>query len=139
MTISPCAMVSAMKLVKHFVVTAIALCGTVGAPSIAAPVQGQQATTSRSLTVEHDSVHSSAEHHYNSPAERASDDRIIVEVRSEIAKDGISDGFPVAVDCDHGTVVLTGVVESADDANQASRAATRVQGVVAVKNRLSWR
>jgi osmotically-inducible protein OsmY len=36
-------------------------------------------------------------------------------------------------------VVLTGVVESADDANQASRAATRVQGVVAVKNRLSWR
>lgn len=37
------------------------------------------------------------------------------------------------------TFMLTGVVESADDAKRASRAATGVQRVVAVKNRLTWR
>ncbi|HYL58304.1 MAG TPA: BON domain-containing protein [Candidatus Acidoferrales bacterium] len=97
------------------------------------------ATSSRSITVEHDRVQTSAKHHYGSPTERAIDDRIIAEVKSEIAEDGISNRYPVAVDCDHGTVLLSGVVESARDARRAARDAAEVRGVVAVRNRLTWR
>lgn len=114
--------------------------------ALAIGVQAQQAmpapsneVTTSSRSVEHDSVQSSAEHHYNSPAERASDDLIITEVKTSLADKKISDGYPVAVDCDHGTVQLTGVVASAKDAKQATLLAQNIQGVVAVKNQLTWR
>lgn len=100
-----------------------------------APVE----TSDRSLTVENDKVRTSAEHHYNSPAERANDDLLITEVKSTLAGKGISDGYPVAVDCDHGTIQLSGVVASADDARLAEAIALNTKGVVGVKNKLTWR
>ena len=96
-------------------------------------------TTDQSLTVEHDKVKTSAEHLYNSPAERANDDLLITEVKSSLAKQGISDRYPVEVDCDHGTIQLSGVVASADDARQAQSIAMNTRGVVGVKNKLTWR
>ena len=102
------------------------------------PAPSNEITTS-SRSVEHDSVQSSAEHHYNSPAERANDDLIITEVKASLADKKISDRYPVAVDCDHGTVQLTGVVASANDARNATVLAQNIQGVVAVKNQLTWR
>jgi osmotically-inducible protein OsmY len=96
-------------------------------------------TTDKSLTVENDKVSTSAEHHYNSPAERAADDLLITEVKSSLLNRGISDGYPVEVDCDHGTVELSGVVASADDAREAQAIAMNTKGVVGVKNKLTWR
>jgi osmotically-inducible protein OsmY len=104
-----------------------------------APAKAPVATTDRSQTVEHDEVRTSAEHRYNSPAERAHDDLLITEVKSALADQGISDRYPVEVDCDHGTILLSGVVASADDARQAVAIASNTNGVVAVKSRLTWR
>ncbi len=124
------------------------LCGMATGFILALRVQAQQGmpapshettTTSKSISLERDSVQSSAEHHYNSPAERANDALIISEVKTSLADKGISDRYPVAVDCDHGTVQLTGVVASADDAKVATDLAQNIQGVVAVKNQLTWR
>src|SRR5271154_4698592 len=75
--------------------------------------------SSNSTSREHDSVNVTAEHHYNSPAERANDALLITEVKSALAEDGVTDNYPVAVDCDHGKVLLSGVVGSARDAKHA--------------------
>jgi len=109
--------------------------------SIAPPaaVTGGTLTTERALTVEHDKVHTSAEHLYNSPAERAQDDLLITEVKSVLAEKGISDGYPVEVDCDHGTIELSGVVASAGDSRRAESMAANTRGVVGVTNKLTWR
>ncbi|MGB8685361.1 MAG: BON domain-containing protein [Candidatus Binatus sp.] len=96
-------------------------------------------TTDQSLTVEHDKVQTSAEHIYNSPAERANDDLLITEVKRSLAELGISDRYPVEVDCDHGTIQLSGVVASAEEARQAESIAMNTPGVVGVKNKLTWR
>jgi len=96
-------------------------------------------TTERSITLEDDRVQTSAEHRYNSPAERAKDDLLITEVKSSLAERGISDRYPVEVDCDHGTIQLSGVVASADAARQAEAIALNTTGVVAVKDKLTWR
>ncbi len=42
------------------------------------------------------------------------------------------------VDCDHGTIELSGVVASADTARQAALIASNTQGVIGVKNKLTW-
>jgi osmotically-inducible protein OsmY len=97
------------------------------------------ATTERSITLEDDNVQTSAEHRYNSPAERAKDDLLITEVKSSLAERGISNRYPVVVDCDHGTIQLSGVVASADAARQAEAIALNTKGVVGVKDRLTWR
>jgi osmotically-inducible protein OsmY len=60
-------------------------------------------------------------------------------VKTSLADQGITDRYPVAVDCDHGTVQLTGVVASPDDAKQAVALAQNIKGVVDVKNQLTWR
>ena len=97
------------------------------------------ATTSRSITLENDKVQTSAEHLYNSPAERAKDDLLITKVKSSLAERGISDQYPVEVDCDHGTIQLSGVVASSDEARQAEAIALNTRGVVGVKDKLTWR
>ena len=131
---------------RHRTLLTTVVCGLTVGFALALSVHAQQrmpapsneiATSSKS--VEHDSVQSSAEHHYNSPAERANDDLIITEVKTSLADEKISDGYPVVVDCDHGTVQLTGVVASANDAKQATILAQNISGVVAVKNQLTWR
>ena len=131
---------------RHRTLLTTVICGlTVGfALAISAHAQQRMAAPSNEITtssksVEHDSVQSSAEHHYNSPAERANDDLIITEVKTSLADKNISDRYPVVVDCDHGTVQLTGVVASANDAKQATILAQNISGVVAVKNQLTWR
>jgi len=110
-----------------------------------APAQDQPAPASAnspmkithsSVSLEKDSASSVGHHHYNSDAERAQDDLLIVEVKSALAKDGISNGYPVEVDADHGTVTLSGVVASADDVKAAAEDAADVRGVVAVRNLL---
>jgi|SRR5208282_821777 len=94
--------------------------------------------SSNSVSREHDSVNVAAEHHYNSPAERANDALLITEVKSALAEDGVTDNYPVAVDCDHGKVLLSGVVKSARDAKHAGDIAAAAQGVTGVKNQLTW-
>ena len=94
--------------------------------------------SSSSMSREHDSVNVATEHHYKSPAERANDDLLITEVKSALADDGVSDNYPVAVDCDHGKVLLSGVVKSARDAKHAGDIAAAAQGVTGVKNQLTW-
>lgn len=93
-------------------------------------------TTHSSLSVDHDSAASVGHHHYISDAARAQDDLLITEVKRALAEDGISQGYAVEVDADHGTVTLSGVVASADDVKAAGDDAADVRGVVAVKNRL---
>jgi osmotically-inducible protein OsmY len=95
--------------------------------------------SSNSASREHDSVNVATEHHYNSPAERANDAMLITEVKSALADDGVSDNHVVAVDCDHGKVMLSGIVESAADAKHAGEIAAAAQGVTGVKNQLTWR
>ena len=131
---------------RHRTLLTTVVCGLTVGIGLAISVHAQQAMpapsneiTADSKSVEHDSVQSSAEHHYNSPAERANDDLIITEVKTSLADKKISDRYPVVVDCDHGTVQLSGVVASARDAKQATVLAQNVEGVVAVKNQLTWR
>ncbi len=104
-----------------------------------APVDAPVTTSDKSITLEHDDVQTSAEHHYNSPAERAEDDLLITEVKSSLAERGISDQYPVEVDADHGMIQLSGVVASADKAKEAKSIALNTRGVVGVKNKLTWR
>jgi len=87
---------------------------------------------------ENDSVNVKAEHHYNSPAERANDALLITEVKSALAHDGVADGYLVAVDCDHGKVLLSGVVKSAEDAKHAGAIAAAAPGVTGVTDQLTW-
>lgn len=131
---------------RHNTLLTTVVCGLTVGLGLAISVHAQQGMpapsnkiTADSKSVEHDSVQSSAEHHYNSPAERANDDLIITEVKTSLANKKISDRYPVEVDCDHGTVQLTGVVASANDARQATVLAQNIEGVVAVKNQLTWR
>jgi osmotically-inducible protein OsmY len=109
-----------------------------GTPSRAASAESAQ-TTDRSLTIEHDNVQTPGEHLYHSPAERARDDLLITEVKRSLAEQGIADRYPVEVDCDHGTIELSGVVASPDAARQAAQIASNTQGVVGVRNKLTLR
>ena len=142
-----------MKLLNSKSVCAIVICGLTGsmlvtnvnaqqqmpAATVVVPSGTPELSTGKSLDVEHDKVQTSAEHHYNSPAERANDDLLITEVKSSLADQGISDGYPVEVDCDHGTIQLSGVVASAEDARTAEALALNTRGVVGVQNKLTWR
>jgi hypothetical protein len=102
-------------------------------------IVGPATTTDRSITLENDTAQTSAEHYYNSPAERAKDDLLITKVKSSLAERGISNQYPVEVDCDHGTILLSGVVASADAARKAETIALNTTGVVGVKDKLTWR
>jgi hypothetical protein len=95
-----------------------------------------QVVTHSDVSLQKDSASSIGHHHYANDAERARDDLIITEVKSALAEDGISNGYPVEVDADHGTVTLSGVVASRDEVRAAAEDAADVDGVVAVKNQL---
>lgn len=117
-----------------------AVSSLIGGGLLAANARAEPGTTgaSNSASRETDSVSVLGEHHYNSPAERANDALLITEVKSALAGDGVADDYPVAVDCDHGRVLLSGVVASAQDAKHAGDIAAAVQGVTGVKNQLTW-
>ncbi len=141
-----------MKFAKMKFVGVILLCGvalpissshaqlkTEVTDSRGAAIGAPARTNNESITLEHDDVQTSAEHHYNSPAERAKDDLLITEVKSSLAERGISDQYPVEVDADHGMIQLSGVVASADKAREAQSIAMNTRGVVGVENKLTWR
>ena len=117
-----------------------AIGSVIGGGLLAANAFAEQGTTasSNSSSRESDRVNVRAEHHYNSPAERANDAMLITEVKSALADDGVADDYVVAVDCDHGKVLLSGVVKSAEDARHAGDIAAAAQGVTGVKNQLKW-
>jgi len=129
-----------MRNVRIRALAIFAIGSVVGGGLLAANVFAEQGTTSASNSAsrENDSVNVRAEHHYNSPAERANDALLITEVKSALADDGVADDYVVAVDCDHGKVLLSGVVKSAEDARHAGDIAAAAQGVTAVKNQLTW-
>jgi hypothetical protein len=150
----PCPFGDPMKLVKGKFVSVILLSSvaafalsvsnahaqqelTANAPGTT--IVGPSTSTDRTITLENDDVQTSAEHHYNSPAERAKDDLLITKVKSSLAERGISNQHPVEVDCDHGTIQLSGVVASADAARQAESIALNTSGVIGVWDKLTWR
>ena len=120
------------------VLSAVAIGSIVGLFAVNVCADPGATDSSNSVSREHDSVNVAAEHHYNSPAERANDALLITEVKSALADDGVTDNYPVAVDCDHGKVLLSGVVKSARDAKHAGDIAAAAQGVTGVKNQLTW-
>ena len=118
---------------------AFAIALLIGGGMLATNVRAEPATTdSNSVFRRNDSVNVTAEHHYNSPAERANDALLITEVKSALANDGVGDGYVVAVDCDHGKILLSGVVKSAQDAKHAGDVAAAADGVTGVNDQLTW-
>jgi osmotically-inducible protein OsmY len=125
---------------KRNALSALAIALLVGGGMVATNARSEPGTTdsSNSVSRENDSVSVKAEHHYNSPAERANDALLITEVKSALAHDGVADGYLVAVDCDHGKIRLSGVVKSAQDAKHAGDIAAAAQGVTGVNDQLTW-
>ena len=121
---------------------ATALAGVLaGAQMFAGQAQAQEgrAAESSAVSTEKDTVNSVGHHHYQSPADRANDALLITKVKTALADDGVAQDSPVAVDCDHGTILLSGVMKSAEDVQRAGKIAANTPGVVAVKNQLTWR
>lgn len=98
-----------------------------------------QARADSSISIQTDRVKTEGLHHYASPAEQAHDAMLITAVEAALRHDDIAGDHPVEVDCDHGTVRLSGIVDSPAAAKQAAQVAANVQGVVAVRNQLIWR
>ncbi len=105
---------------------------------IAAPGWAQTRTTRESVREQQLSVQSAARHHYNSPAERAEDDLLIVKVKAAIADAAMADNYPLTVDADHGRVTLTGVLGSRHDVQRTLALVEGIDGVKSVNNRLTW-
>ena len=91
-----------------------------------------------SSTTDNGRVNLEAHHHYQSAADRANDALLITEVKSALADDGVAEDSPIVVDCDHGNILLSGVMKSAGDAKRARNIAASAPGVVGVKNQLTW-
>jgi BON domain-containing protein len=129
-----------MRNMRSRALAIFAIGSLIGGGLLAANAGAESGTTASSSDAsrENDRVNVRAEHHYNSPAERANDALLITEVKSALADDGVADDYLVAVDCDHGKVLLSGVVKSADDARHAGDIAAGAQGVTGVKNQLTW-
>ena len=122
-------------------VATFAIASLIGAGLLTAETRAEQGAQSstNSVSRETDRVEVVGEHHYNSSAERAHDAMLISEVKSALSHDGVANDYPVAVDCDHGKVLLSGVVDSARDAKHAGDIAAAAEGVTGVKNQLTWR
>jgi hyperosmotically inducible periplasmic protein len=106
--------------------------------SLTAVSWAQNSVTSESVREQDLSAQSAAKHHYNSPAERAEDDLLIVKVKAAIADEGLADESPMTVDADHGRVTLTGVLASREDVQRAVGLVASIDGVKSVNNRLTW-
>src|SRR5271169_3273796 len=111
-----------------------------GAQTPAAGVQAAEGNPvdSSSVTTDHERATLEGHHHYATQAERANDALLITEVKSALADDGVAEDSPIVVDCDHGKILLSGVMKSAEDAKRAGTIAANAAGVVAVKNQLTW-
>jgi len=121
-------------------VATFAIASLIGGGLLAVNARADPGSTdsSNSESRENDSVNVTGNHHYKSPAEQANDALLITEVKSALARDGIANNYPVAVDCDHGKILLSGVVKSSQDAKHVGDIAAAAQGVTGVKNQLTW-
>jgi len=118
-----------------------AVAGTLaGTQMLAGQVQAEEGKSveSSSVTTENNSVNLEAHHHYQSAADQANDALLITEVKGALADDGVAKDSPIVVDCDHGKILLSGVMKSAEDAKRAGNIASSAPDVVAVKNQLTW-
>ena len=106
--------------------------------SITAPGWAQDTVSNESVHEQDLSAQSAAKRRYNSPAERAEDDLLIVKVKAAIADEGLADDSPMTVDADHGRVTLTGVLATREDVQRAVGLVAGIDGVRGVNNRLSW-
>jgi osmotically-inducible protein OsmY len=121
-------------------VATFAIASLIGAGSFAnARAEPGAQSSTKSVSRETDRVDVVGEQHNNSSAERAHDAMLISEVKSAFSHDGVANEYPVAVDCDHGMIRLSGVVNSASDAKHAGDIAAAADGVTGVKNQLTWR
>jgi hyperosmotically inducible protein len=116
---------------------AAALSGAI-ALSLPAVAKAQEQTENEAVRQQDLSAQSSAKHHYASPAQRAQDALVIVEVKAAIANEGLADDYPLTVDADHGRVTLTGVLASRQDVDRAIALVAGLDGVTGVNNRLTW-
>ncbi len=125
---------------KWTTVATFAIASLIGGGLLAVNARADPGSTdsSNSESRENDKVSVTAKHHYNSPAEQARDALLITEVKSALARDGVANNYPVAVDCDHGKILLSGVVKSSQDAKHVGDIAAAAQGVSGVKNQLTW-
>jgi osmotically-inducible protein OsmY len=112
-----------------------------GAQMFAGQAQAEEGRPAESSAVstENDTVSLEGHHHYQSPADRANDALLITKVKTALADAGVAQDSPVAVDCDHGKILLSGVMKSPEDVQRAGKIAANTPGVVAVKNQLTWR
>ncbi len=127
---------SAIGVRPGIALLALALLFTVMFSSAAAFAQNR--VTNETVREQNLSAHSSAEHHYNSPAERAEDDLLIVKVKSAVADSGLADEYPLTVDADHGRVTITGVLGSRRDVQRMLALVSGIDGVKSINNRLTW-
>ena len=130
---------SAVKCVRaaFAVAVAVVLAETEMLPVRVWAAEGNSVDSS-SVTTENESAHLVGHHHYQSAAEEANDALLITEVKSALADDGVTNGSPIVVDCDHGKILLSGVMKSAGDAKRAGNIAASASGVIVVKNQLTW-
>jgi osmotically-inducible protein OsmY len=111
-----------------------------GTQMLAGQVQAEEGKSaeSSSVTTSKEGANLEGHHHYQSPADRANDALLITEVKSALAEDGVAEDSPIVVDCDHGKILLSGIMKSAQDAKRAGNIAASAPGVVGVKNQLTW-
>jgi hyperosmotically inducible periplasmic protein len=135
---------SYMASTKHSNLGSLAVAFAVAALSLT--IMAQPSTARAKSGVDNETVgqenlsaESTATHHYASPAERAQDALLIVEVKTAIADEGLADDYPLTVDADHGRVTLTGVLASPQDVHRAVTLAAGIDGVKGVNNRLTSR
>jgi hyperosmotically inducible protein len=135
---------SYMASTKHSNLGSLAVAFAVAALSLTIMAQpstarAQSGVGSETVRQEDLSAESTATHHYASPAERAQDALLIVEVKTAIADERLADDYPLTVDADHGRVTLTGVLASPQDVHRAVTLAAGIDGVKGVNNRLTSR
>jgi osmotically-inducible protein OsmY len=99
--------------------------------------QGPKVANDATIQSENLSAHSEQHTVYATPADQANDALLITEVKSNLAKDGVADGYPITVGATHGVVTLTGVLGSQQDVSRAIVLARSCDGVKGVQSRLT--
>jgi osmotically-inducible protein OsmY len=98
---------------------------------------GPKVANDATIQSENLSAHSEQHTIYATPADQANDALLITEVKSNLAKDGLADGYPITVGVTHGVVTLTGVLGSQQDVSRAIVLARGCDGVKGVQSRLT--
>src|SRR5258706_2845892 len=100
---------------RHFRIVAAIIAVVFCARVALAQDQSPKVSNNASVKTQEMSAHSETDTTYATPADRANDALIITEVKTALANDGVTDGYPITVGADHGLAVLTGVLGCQDD------------------------